>query len=103
MAMDGLASRLFGEYLSPGESWQSIAVAVGLDPSKFAWPLIALGTAWSGAVSGYWLKFSWGKWAVASLGALSFLFLGFRSLLAFLILAVLWISARLASREVQDG
>lgn len=93
MALDGLHARLFGDYIRlRGEIgwWVALPRAVGLDPLALAWPLIVLGTAWFGALSGLWLGLGWGFRGVAGLAVVSLLYLGPGTALALIILACLW-------------
>ena len=54
-----------------------------------AWPLLAIGLAWSGALSALWQKLKWGNEVATFLGVLSLLTLGVGTLLALLVLICL--------------
>jgi hypothetical protein len=60
-----------------------------MDVQDFAWPLLAVGLAWTGALSAVWLKLRWGYWVTTFLGLLSLLSLGLGTLLALLVLIYL--------------
>lgn len=60
-----------------------------IEAQDFAWPLLAVGLAWSGALSALWLKLRWGYWVTAFLGVFSLLSLGLGTILALLVLICL--------------
>jgi hypothetical protein len=101
MTFGGLYLRLFNQ-ISPIQSliafWLRIlnvpSVSADLplypmDVQVFAWPLLAVGLAWAGALSAVWLKLRWGYGVTAFLGVLSLLSLGLGTLLALLVLIYL--------------
>jgi hypothetical protein len=101
MTFEGLYLRLFNQ-TSPVQSligsWIRIRSALGtssnllssqFDVQDFAWPLLAIGLAWSGALSALWQRLRWGYWVTTFLGVLSLLTLGPGTLLALLVLICL--------------
>ncbi len=93
MAWDGLHARLFGDFLRlQGQIgwWAAIPRAVQAEPLALAWPLVALGAAWFGALSGLWLKLRWGYRATIVLALVSLLYLGPGTVLGLVILICLW-------------
>jgi hypothetical protein len=104
MALDGLTARLFGVYgvserLAPG-LWPSAASLVGT-PLTLGMTLVALGTAWFGAVCALAVRLEWGYWACLVLGAASLLYLGPGTVLGAVVLVSLVIPA--TRRWVQAG
>lgn len=90
MALDGLYARLFGSLLAlpglPG-AWSGINVglqfgALNLTAADLAWPMVVVGTMWSGALVALWLKLRWGYRACVVLGILSLGYAGVGLLLA---------------------
>ena len=101
MTFGGLYLRLFNQ-TSPVQSligsWIRIQSALDassnllssqIDVQDFAWPLLAIGLAWSGALSALWQRLRWGYWVTTFLGVLSLLTLGLGTLLALLVLIFL--------------
>jgi hypothetical protein len=60
-----------------------------MEIQDFAWPLLAIGLAWSGALSALWLKLKWGYSMTTILGVFSLLSLGLGTILALLVLMCL--------------
>ena len=60
-----------------------------IEVQDFAWPLLAIGLAWSGALSALWLKLRWGYSITTFLGVFSLLSLGWGTILALLVLICL--------------
>lgn len=92
MAIDGLYGRLFGSFLSlfgHPAWWLRIPEVLGADPASFAWPLVVVGTAWSGALSGMAMRLGWAYRVCWILAVLSLLYLGPGTVLALLILFLL--------------
>ena len=95
MTSGGLYLRLFNQ-TSPIQSligsWirilstSSNLLASQIDVQDLAWPLLAIGLAWSGALSALWQRLGWGNWVTTFLGVLSILTLGLGALLALLVL-----------------
>jgi hypothetical protein len=101
MAFGGLYLRMFNQ-TSPIHNligtWIRILSALDtssnllssqIDVQDLAWPLLAIGLAWSGALSALWQRLRWGYWVAAFLAVLSLLTLGLGTLLALLILICL--------------
>lgn len=101
MTFGGLYLRLFNQ-TSPLQnligSWIQILSALDtssnllfsqIDVQDLAWPLLAIGLAWSGALSALWQRLRWGYWVTIFLGVLSLLTLGLGTLLALLMLICL--------------
>ncbi len=104
MTFEGLFIRLFGDYLpflSLLGSWirinealmnTSTPLGIRLEPQTFAWPLIAVGLSWTGALSALWLKLEWGYKVTNFVAALSLLTIGYGSILAALVLVCLHVT-----------
>ncbi len=60
-----------------------------IDVSYLAWPLLAIGLAWAGALSALWQKLRWASSVTTFLGFLSLLTFGLGTLLALLVLICL--------------
>ncbi len=60
-----------------------------IEVQDLAWPLLAIGLAWSGALSALWQRLRWGHWITTFLSLLSLLTLGLGSLLALVVLVCL--------------
>jgi hypothetical protein len=101
MTFGGLYLRLFNQ-TSPLQnligSWIQILSTLDtssnllfsqIDVQDLAWPLLAIGLAWSGALSALWQRLRWGYWVTTFLGVLSLLTLGLGTLLALLVLICL--------------
>lgn len=97
LALNGLHARVFGDFLwgSP-LAWVSRLIPAftaghldpRLDPYRLGFSLVAVGTAWSGALAALWFKYAWSQRAVIGLAAVSSLYGGIESLIALLILAL---------------
>lgn len=93
MAWDGLHARLFGDFIRlQGQLgwWAAIPRAVNAEPLTLAWPLVALGAAWFGALSGLWLRLRWGYRATIVMALVSLLYLGPGTALSLVVLICLW-------------
>lgn len=102
MTLNGLYILIFGEYLhlqSLLSLWPRIQGTLSssstssifqLGPHDFGWPLLAVGTAWAGALSALWLRFNWGYRAAIVVGVLSLCTLGYGTVLALFVLICLW-------------
>ncbi len=107
MALEGLHLRLFGEPLlllgASGPFWRLLAF-LDAEPLNAAWPLIMVGTAWAGAVSGVLIKLGGIQRIVVILGLISMLFLIPGTLLGAVVLVCLLVPATQAwfSAEGQD-
>jgi len=98
MTFGGLYLRLFNQ-TSPIQSligsWLRILstssnlLSSWIEVQDLAWPLLAIGLAWSGALSALWQRLRWGYLVTAFLGVLSLLTLGPGTLLALLVLICL--------------
>ena len=98
MTFGGLYLRLFNQ-TAPIQSltgfWirilstSSNLLASQIDVQDLAWPLLAIGLAWSGALSALWQRLRWGYWVTVFLGIFSLLTLGLGTLLALLVLICL--------------
>jgi len=60
-----------------------------MEIQDFAWPLLAIGLAWSGAITALWLKLKWGYSVTSFLGIFSILCLGLGTILALVVLICL--------------
>lgn len=97
LALEGLHARLFGTFLPSGGVlgvWSRVSVElhvgpVELGPAELGWPMVVVGTMWSGALSGLWLRSRWGYRACQLLGVLSLGYVGVGTLLALGVLALL--------------
>lgn len=88
MAMEGLQLRLLGAAIPPfgvpgllGGPTQLVQLlsknlAASLAPEIFGWPLIAVGTSWSGVIVSLWIRQRWGYYAAVVIGFLSLLYFG---------------------------
>ena len=78
MALEGLHLRLFGEPLlllgASGPFWRLLAF-LDAESLSAAWPLITVGAAWAGAVSGVLIRMGGIQRIVMILGLISMLFL----------------------------
>lgn len=98
MTFGGLYLRLFNQ-TSPIQSligsWIRIVssssnpLSSQIDVPYLAWPLLAVGLAWSGALSALWQKLRWASSVTTFLGVLSLLTFGLGTLLALLVLICL--------------
>jgi sulfite exporter TauE/SafE len=98
MTFGGLYLRLFNQ-TSPIQSligwWIRIVssssnlLSPQIDVPYLAWPLLAIGLAWSGALSALWQKLRWASSVTIFLGVLSLLTFGLGTLLALLVLICL--------------
>lgn len=79
LALGGLWLRLFGEPLASEGLfgiWRSLPEFLGVAPSAFGWPMIVVGTAWLGALTGLWMRLGWSKRVAWALALASLLHLG---------------------------
>ncbi len=81
-----------------------------IDVSYLAWPLLAIGLAWAGALSALWQKLRWASSVTTFLGFLSLLTFGLGTLLALLVLICLrmpatnrWLNSVEESDDTQVG
>jgi hypothetical protein len=97
LALEGLHARLFGAFL-PLEGvlgvWNRVGAElqigpVDLGPAELGWPLVVVGSMWTGALSGLWLRSRWGYRACQILGILSLGYIGVGTLLALGVLVLL--------------
>jgi hypothetical protein len=71
LALGGLWLRLFGEPLASAGFfgiWRTLPEFLGAPASALGWPMIVVGTAWLGALTGLWMRLGWSKrvaWALA--------------------------------------
>jgi len=101
MVLDGLYIRMFGQFIHHQplfNLWVRNQGALGsafnlgvlrMEPQDFAWPLLAIGISWSGALSALWLRLSWGYQLATVICLLSLLNLNLGTVLAFLALICL--------------
>lgn len=97
LTLEGLHARLFGSYLPLGGVlgvWSRIGGAtqlasLDLSAATLGWPMVVVGTMWSGALSGLWLRLRWGYRACLILGVLSLGYVGIGTLLASCVLLLL--------------
>jgi hypothetical protein len=90
MALEGLYARLFGSFfLLAGflGLWGRVSTelqlgGIELTAQGLAWPLVVVGTMWSGALLALWLRLGWGYRACVILGIASLGYIGVGSLLA---------------------
>jgi hypothetical protein len=102
MTLNGLHILLYGQYLhlqSLLSLWpriqgafasSSTSTAFRLEPHDFGWPLLAVGTAWVGALIALWLRLGWGYRATVVVGVLSLFTLGYGTVLTLFVLICLW-------------
>jgi hypothetical protein len=100
MVGEGLYLRLFLTPRNPGATWVTLPTLFGLHPHQVAWPLIVIGTAWFGALSGMWLDLRWGWKVCLVLASLCLFFLGGGTFLAIIILVMLWSQLRTRGEDV---
>jgi hypothetical protein len=110
LALDGLHARFFGVLLAlPGftGAWSGINAglhigAIEVHAADLAWPMVVVGTMWSGALLALWLRLSWGYRACVVLGIMSLGYVGLGSLLAAGVLLLLR-SPQVHKRSTEGG
>jgi hypothetical protein len=102
LTFNGLYVRIFGDYIhlrgllglwiqAPDVLGRNpFPIALHAEPVKLAWPLLAVGMSWSGALSAIWLRKRWGYRSMIGLGLISLLALGLGTVLALVVLFCLW-------------
>ena len=92
MTADGLHVRLYAEFLRPFglDLPHFVSAAAGLSPQQAAWPILAIGLTWFGALGGLWLGHRWGFQTAGVLALVSLLYLGPGTVLGLAALACLW-------------
>ncbi len=108
LALDGLHARLWGDFLFSGAGAGLWARFLGLDAGTLtglAWPMIVVGCAWWGVVSGVFLRQSWARRLTPWFGLVSLLYLGPGTALAALALLALLApsSRRWLEADADDG
>ncbi len=104
LALDGLHARMWGEFLFSGAGAGLWARLLGLDAGRLtdlAWPMVVLGSAWWGVVSGLLMRQSWARRLAPWFGLVSLLYLGPGTVLA--ALALLALLAPPARRWMEAG
>jgi hypothetical protein len=103
LAFHGLYVRMFGEYIhlqgllglwmqAPDALGRNpFPIALHVEPERLAWPLLAVGMSWSGALSAIWLRRRWGYRSLIGLGLISLLAPGLGTVLALVVLFCLWL------------
>ena len=80
---------------APGIATQPFPLTVQLHPQAAAWPMLAVGCAWLGALVAYVARMQWAYYALIALAVVSLTALGLGTVLAILVFILLcWPSAR---------
>ena len=106
MTVDGLYSRLFGDYIRINGQlgpWTTLARAAGLEPNQLAFAFVAFGLGLIGGSFGTYLRRPWGYTASVIISAVCLLYLGLGTPLAALCLLGLLLPATRAYIEPPVG
>jgi hypothetical protein len=74
---------------APGTAIHPFPLTVQLNPQAVGWPLLAVGSAWLGALCAYLMRMTWASYSLIALAIASLLALGPGTILAMLALILL--------------